>query len=161
MSIRGSIGCIYVLFFGFYFVGNLKQSILKTQGCRRWLHTTWILEGIKSNQNNALQTGWLTLHYIWPTCFSYGPHLLKNWFSATSNYLIYSIFILQFVYFLRLLVDNGPNSIIGLAQRLFSLKPSAKTSIHSRCQYGSVHILSKGWFEIEFCWWAIWILDIN
>ena len=31
MSIRGSIGCIYVLFFGFYFVGNLKQSILKTQ----------------------------------------------------------------------------------------------------------------------------------
>ena len=31
MSIRGSIACIYVLFFGFYFVGNLKQSILKTQ----------------------------------------------------------------------------------------------------------------------------------
>ena len=148
-------------FLGFILSATSNKAFLKLRLCRRWLHTTWILEGIKSNQNNALQTGWLTLHYIWPTCISYGPHLLKNWFSATSNYLIYSIFILQFVYFLQLLVDNGPNSIIGLAQRLFSLKPSAKNSIHSRCQYGSVHILSKGWFEIEFCWWAILILDIN
>ena len=148
-------------FLGFILSATSNKAFLKLRLCRRWLHTTWILEGIKSNQNNALQTGWLTLLYIWVICISYGSHLLNSWFSAASHYLIYLISILRFVYFLRLLVDNGPNSIIGLAQPLFSLKPSAKNSIHSRCQYGSVHILSKGWFEIEFCWWAILILDIN
>ena len=47
MSIQGSIGCIYVLIFGFYNVGNLKQSILKTQSLETLTSYLMILRGDK------------------------------------------------------------------------------------------------------------------